>query len=244
MSFLDLKRYGLLFDLDNTLIPTGHCYEAACLETEKCLSNYCDIERAANIMKFFNERKNINKSDYTKFANEVDFWKITLEEAIGKFTTSGKIDCDAVYSQFQKSFLENMAFDKNVIEVIKKLKDTFKICILTNGSVTWQGPKLEICKAEKYFDAIVISGELNTLKPDPKIFHYACKKIGLENNQCVMIGDNLYTDIMGAQHAGLKAAVHLTKYNTGNTVNTDNVNPDFVIQDIVELVDIVREICK
>ena len=52
-----MKRYGLLFDLDNTLIPTRHCYEAACLETEKYLSNYCDVERAANIMKFFNEKK-------------------------------------------------------------------------------------------------------------------------------------------------------------------------------------------
>ena len=44
--------------------------------------------------------------------------------------------------------------------------------------------------------------------------------------------------------ARLKAAVYLTKYNTGNTVNTDNINPDFIIQDIVELVDILKEICK
>ena len=44
--------------------------------------------------------------------------------------------------------------------------------------------------------------------------------------------------------ARLKAAVYLTKYDAGNTVNTDNVNPDFIIQDIVELVDILKEICK
>ena len=244
MSFVNMKRYGLLFDFDNTLVPTRHCYEKACLETEKYLSNYCDAETAVNIMKFFNERKNINRNDSTKFTDEVDFWKITLEEAIAKFIISEKMYCDAVYSQFQKSFLENMVFDKNIIEVIKNLKDTFKICILTNGSITWQGPKIERSKAEKYFDAIVISGELNTLKPDPKIFHYACRKIGLENSQCIMIGDNLYTDIMGAQHAGLKAGIHLTKYKTGNTANTDNIKPDFIIQDILELVDIVKDICK
>ena len=49
-------------------------------------------------MKFFNKIKNINKTDYTKFA---------LEEAIRKFTTSGKIDSDAVHSQFQVFFREH-----------------------------------------------------------------------------------------------------------------------------------------
>ena len=97
MNFLNIKRYGLLFDLDNTLVPTRYCCETTCLETEKYLSNYCDVQRAANIMKFFN-KKNINKTDYTKFA---------LEEAIRKFTTSGKIDSDAVHSQFQVFFREH-----------------------------------------------------------------------------------------------------------------------------------------
>ena len=147
------------------------------METEKYLSNYCDVQRAANIMKFFNKIKNINKTDYTKFA---------LEEAIRKLPPVEKLILMQCIANF-KSFLGSMAFDKS----IKKLKDAFKICILTNGSVTCQGPKLEQCKAEKYFDAIVISGEINRLKPDPKTFHYACKKISLENNLCIMVGDNL-----------------------------------------------------
>ena len=105
---------------------------------------------------------------------------------------------------------------------------------LTNGTVEWQLPKIQNCNISKFFDAVVISKEYDMLKPDPKIFHLTCHKLGLENRQCVMVGDNLLTDIDGAQKAGMKAAIHV---DTGivDDRNIQHVHPDFTITKIADL---------
>ena len=52
---------------------------------------------------------------------------------------------------------------------------------------------------EEYIDFLVTSEEVGHEKPNKKIFEKALKKINLQNDQVVMIGDSMAKDIEGAK---------------------------------------------
>ncbi len=54
-----------------------------------------------------------------------------------------------------------------------------------------------------FFDFLVTAGEINSWKPDPDIFDYALYLAESTPEATAYIGDNYYTDILGAQQAGL-----------------------------------------
>ena len=54
-----------------------------------------------------------------------------------------------------------------------------------------------------YFDFVVFAGEVNVWKPSPEIFQHAMERAASTPEQTVFVGDNFYSDIMGAQNAGL-----------------------------------------
>jgi putative hydrolase of the HAD superfamily len=57
----------------------------------------------------------------------------------------------------------------------------------------------------KYFDLMIFSEEIGIRKPDPRIFHLAAQRLGVQPREIVHVGDNLKTDVWGAKNAGLKA---------------------------------------
>lgn len=48
--------------------------------------------------------------------------------------------------------------------------------------------------------------EHGAAKPDPAIFHAACARLGCEPAQVLHVGDDIDTDVLGAQRAGLRSA--------------------------------------
>ncbi len=55
-----------------------------------------------------------------------------------------------------------------------------------------------------FFDVIVLSSEIGFEKPHKKIFEIALKEMGIDNPQmAIHVGDCLYADVKGAQHAGI-----------------------------------------
>jgi putative hydrolase of the HAD superfamily len=58
------------------------------------------------------------------------------------------------------------------------------------------------------FDLMIFSDEEGIRKPDSRIFHLAAQKLKVEPRKAVHIGDNLKSDVWGAQGAGFKA-IHL-----------------------------------
>lgn len=56
----------------------------------------------------------------------------------------------------------------------------------------------------KYFDAVVTSAEFGKRKPDPDIFLYTLKKMGLKTAEACMICGDEHADIVGGDRAGLK----------------------------------------
>jgi len=71
-------------------------------------------------------------------------------------------------------------------------------------------------------------------KPSRDFFHLAVASMGLKPQEVLMIGDDIVSDIQGAQDAGLKAALVKTgKFQTSD-LKTD-ITPDIVLEDLTEL---------
>jgi len=54
-----------------------------------------------------------------------------------------------------------------------------------------------------YFDFYFTAGEINSWKPDQRIFEHAIYLASSNKEETAYIGDNYYTDIVGARNAGL-----------------------------------------
>lgn len=88
-------------------------------------------------------------------------------------------------------------------ELLESLHGRYKLCILTNGFGDSQQHKLEASGILAYFDAVFTADSFACQKPDPAFFTQAMAELSVKPQQCLMIGDNLKTDIMGAQAAGI-----------------------------------------
>jgi putative hydrolase of the HAD superfamily len=89
------------------------------------------------------------------------------------------------------------------IEVLDYLKQDYQLHILTNGFNDIQKIKLENSNLHPYFATIVTSDSAGYKKPMSSIFKYAIDKAEARKYECIMIGDNLQTDIMGARNFGM-----------------------------------------
>ncbi|WP_100408076.1 HAD family hydrolase [Bacillus solitudinis] len=115
--------------------------------------------------------------------------------------------------------------------VLNKLKGTYQLLLLTNGSPDLQNTKLDITpELVPYFDQIVISGAFGRGKPDATIFEHALSLMNIDKSEAIMVGDNLMTDILGASRVGMKS-VWINRHNK----ERNEVIPDFEITHLDEL---------
>ena len=122
--------------------------------------------------------------------------------------------------------------------VLDTLKENYKLLLLTNGSPDLQNTKLTITpELSPYFEYVVISGGFGKGKPDPTIFEHALSLMDLEKDEVIMVGDNLMTDILGANRAGIKS-VWINRHNK----ERNEVLPTYEIQHLEELFPILDEL--
>ncbi|WP_042460611.1 HAD family hydrolase [Neobacillus dielmonensis] len=129
---------------------------------------------------------------------------------------------------------------EDTFETLKSLKGKYQLLLLTNGSPHLQNTKLEITpELVPYFDEIVISGDFGRGKPDQGLFEYALSKLSLSKDEAIMVGDNLMTDILGANRAGMKS-VWINRHNK----QRNDVIPTYEIKRLAELHTILEELNK
>ncbi len=71
----------------------------------------------------------------------------------------------------------------------------FKVCITSNNPFSWKLKEIE--------KRLGVPVSLLALKPLPLAFHHAMKLLGSNKSNTAFIGDQLFTDIMGANIVGL-----------------------------------------
>lgn len=127
---------------------------------------------------------------------------------------------------------------EEAIRTLDVLKEKYKLLLLTNGSPDLQNTKLAISpEISPYFDQIVISGAFGRGKPDPSIFEHALSLLSLKKGEAIMVGDNLMTDILGANRAGIKS-VWINRHHK----ERNEVIPAYEIKHLEELFPILEKL--
>ena len=65
---------------------------------------------------------------------------------------------------------------------------------------------LDRTQMTELLDPIVISDEEGLIKPNPEIFERALERAGVDREEAIIVGDNPYDDVVGAQAAGIEVA--------------------------------------
>jgi len=127
----------------------------------------------------------------------------------------------------------------NALETLLRLKQTYRIGLLTNGASSIQREKIADSGLAPAFDAIVVSGEENVGKPTSEIFEIAAERLGTRVNECAMVGNSLHRDILGARQAGFALAIWL---NVPGSEEPAYVVPDATIFGLHELPDLLARL--
>lgn len=111
-------------------------------------------------------------------------------------------------------------YNQSIIDWVHELKQSgqFKIGMLSNINRDWMNLTLPFFEKDKLFDAMVLSGDVNLVKPDPAIFTLIAAKLAVVPGECVMI-DDLLENIEGARLAGMQGIVYVSKDQTQAELN-------------------------
>jgi putative hydrolase of the HAD superfamily len=88
-------------------------------------------------------------------------------------------------------------------EVLDYLSTKYQLHIITNGFEEVQHIKLRESGISHYFGEVILSERVGVKKPHPYIFKKAFSLSGATNKNSIMIGDDLYADIYGAQRVDM-----------------------------------------
>lgn len=184
-----IKR--LIFDVDNTLIMWKDEYT---IYSESKTLDELGIPYDDKLLKdldvigdlYEKEYDTYDKLKYVKYLNEklnlnlpdnyVDVWMKYLS------------DC---YEEPTEEFIETLEY----------LKSKYDLVILSNWFTLSQENRLKGMGIDKYFSKRIYTDVIKN-KPNKEAFLEAVKPYNID--ECIMIGDNPETDIIGAENIGMK----------------------------------------
>ena len=199
-----MKKYQhIFFDLDHTLWDFDKNSEKVLINLYK-LHNLGELgsHGSHQFLKIF---KQVNRLLW----NQLDRNKITVSDVRKQrfkmvFKELG-LDSSLIPIDLERQYLELCPQGGEVIpyahETLTYLNLNYSLHIITNGFQAMQRIKLVNAKLDQFFDEIITVDVSGYRKPSPHIFNYALEKAGTSVQDSLMIGDNLETDILGAQAA-------------------------------------------
>ncbi|MGD1821288.1 MAG: YjjG family noncanonical pyrimidine nucleotidase [Pleomorphochaeta sp.] len=226
-----MKYKHLLFDADNTLFD----FTKGEYDTFIKLGQKYNFEVSKSVM---DEYHVINKACWKAYEEgtlaQSKLRVLRFENFINHF----ELDINPI--EMEKDFTKILSVQKHLLKdshfVLSSLKKRgYQIEMITNGLVDAQYGRLVATDIQKYFSNIFISGEMGCQKPDIEYFDIVLETINAEKEKCLVIGDRLESDILGA----MKSNIDSVWLNNKKDVLPKEYTPTFIIEELNTLLDIL-----
>lgn len=224
----------LLFDLDNTILDFSKAEDYSIRTLAMDYNIRLEDRDVLNYIKINEQYWNMAdsgqiKKDEMLKRRFVDFFKLFNLDVDGK-------SCDEKY----RNYLTEQAFlVDGAIEVLETLSTKSDLYIVSNGVKQTQEIRMKKAGINKYFKKVFLSDEIGHSKPSKEFFDYVKEYLhnvyreGYSLDDVVLIGDNLFTDINGANNAQIKSVY----FNIFNKDNNTMYKPIYEIKKLKEILE-------
>jgi HAD superfamily hydrolase (TIGR02253 family) len=220
---------AVIFDLDNTLVDfmlmKKQAVDAAINAMRDAGLKLSTDEIRRRIDQIYNERGIEFQSVFDELLYR-EFSKIDH-----KILSAGVI----AYRRAREAAL--VPYPHVTMTLIKLSKMQLKLGVVSDapGKEAW----LRLCYLNFHhlFDAVVTFDDTGMRKPNPEPFRKVLEMLQIEPGEALMVGDWAERDVLGAAQVGMKTV--FARY--GNTFGTETSNANYDIDDITQVIDIVKE---
>jgi len=212
----------ILFDFDGTLVNTNDVIIESFKHT---FMHYLGYEpEISKITKFFGEPLIVTMKR--------EFPDVDPEEAMETYRTF----------QFEKAQHLVKIFD-GITEMLQDVSDAgFRLAIVTSRTTASTLNYLKKFELEDFFEVIVSCDDTTIHKPEPEPILLALKKLGIEKEEAIMIGDGPF-DIKCANNAKVKSILVGWRITDNDNEVVGKIKPDYEIKKPEDLVGLLERIC-
>lgn len=187
---------AVLIDIDDTIFDFEKCSKNSFLKT---LEKF-NLKFKEEDFSYFNK---VNDILWTKQKlGEIIF--IKRDYQMGKYFNLD-IEKGLFNDLFVKFLYDEIEMVDGIEDLLLYLSDKYKIFTASNGIFKMQENRLKKSNLDKYFDKIFVSDKIGYEKPDKKFFQKIMDLTKFSNDDLIMIGDSIKSDIIGAKNSKIKS---------------------------------------
>lgn len=231
---------NFLFDLDQTLLDF-HASERRALE----------IVVTKNGLKFTDEVydhfKAKNKSLWLELEkgtiNRTELFTIRFNDLFDFCEgDSTGLDPLEVNADFIRTMSVNSVPMPGALEFVRKLREEIpgaRIYIASNGATINAQGRMASTGLDKLIEHLYISEDMGVNKPEKEFYDICLEGIGEPKETCIMIGDSLSSDMLGAKNAGLASVWFMPSGDVDAAVREYDI--DYCASNYDELFEVLKK---
>ena len=221
---------AIIFDLDNTLLDfvkmKQFAVKAAITAMIEAGLNVDEEKAYQDIFDLYVDKGWENQQVFDDYLNQ------TVGKVSNKILAAGIVS----YRRAREAtLLVYPNVNKTLIELIKM---GIQLSVVSDAPSREAWMRLYYLNLHHVFDPVLTFDDTGVRKPSPKPFEMALEIMKSTPDEVLMIGDWPERDVVGAKQIGIKTI--FARY--GDTFGTVDSGADWDVNDIYELVDIVKEL--
>lgn len=145
------------------------------------------------------------ESEYQRITDIISNQKMFTKAQLGEVTSYEFLSALGFKDteKAMKEYIQNhLTLDKGFIPFAEKIKDKYKLVLVSNDIPEWSEYITEYFGINKYFLHKIISGSVGARKPDFKIFDDCLEIIGARPAECILV-DNSAKNLVAAEEMGI-----------------------------------------
>lgn len=206
---------AILFDLDGTLrhhLPSGGEVFAEYLRSRGVEFSAEDELRAVRWEhQYFANSPEIQEDNETFRDDHGAFWVNFARRrmvAMGIPASRAEELAPQVSAHMEENYKPEVVVPEEIPVILASLKEAgYILGVISNRGEPYQ-EELKALHLDPYFHFSLAGGEVNSFKPDPRIFERGLELAGASAGEAMYIGDNYFADIIGARRAGLTPVLY------------------------------------
>jgi putative hydrolase of the HAD superfamily len=146
---------------------------------------------------------------------------------------------------FFEDYLNSFKLRKCAKQTLKELSGNYKLGLVSNftyAPVIYAG--LRKVGINNFFDVVLVSDAVGWRKPHAKIFEEALKRLGVEAQEALYVGDSPEEDIKGAKQLGIKTVFVASQFFSSKMLYKNELKPDAIARNMCEARRKIHEIIR